>query len=112
MYGITVQDGMAIKRTRHRGLKRLYEADNARGLPAVQVKKIKRILAALDAVADLAQVATMPGGPSPAEGQPAGGIRNHRHRQLAGHLPAGAGRVQRRQLRRLPLALPWDVLFR
>jgi proteic killer suppression protein len=53
--------GMAIKRIRHRGLKRLYEADNPKGLPAAQVKKIKRIMAALDAAADLAQVATMPG---------------------------------------------------
>jgi proteic killer suppression protein len=37
-----------ISRIRHRGLKRLYERDEARGLPAGHVDKIRRILARLD----------------------------------------------------------------
>jgi proteic killer suppression protein len=37
-----------IRGIRHRGLKRLYERDEARGLPAGQVDKIRRILARLD----------------------------------------------------------------
>jgi proteic killer suppression protein len=37
-----------IRRIRHRGLKRLYERDETRGLPAGQVDKIRRILARLD----------------------------------------------------------------
>ncbi len=52
---------MIIKRIRHKGLKRLYEDDDAGGLPAASVRKIKAILAALEAAADLAQMATLPG---------------------------------------------------
>jgi proteic killer suppression protein len=37
-----------IRRIRHRWVKRLYEKDEARGLPAGQVDKIRRILARLD----------------------------------------------------------------
>ena len=37
-----------IRRFRHRGLKRLYEDDNPRGLNADHVEKIGRILARLD----------------------------------------------------------------
>jgi toxin HigB-1 len=37
-----------IRRIRHRGLKRLYERDEVRGLPAGQLDKIRRILARLD----------------------------------------------------------------
>ena len=37
-----------IQRFRHRGLKRLYEKDERRGLPADQLDKIARILARLD----------------------------------------------------------------
>jgi proteic killer suppression protein len=37
-----------IRRFRHRGLKRLYGHADARGLPAEQVDKIRRILARLD----------------------------------------------------------------
>ena len=43
------------------GLKRLYDSDDPKGLPAQSVGKIKAILAALDSAADLSQVATMPG---------------------------------------------------
>lgn len=37
-----------ICRLRHRGLKRLYERNEGRGLPAAQIDKIRRILARLD----------------------------------------------------------------
>ena len=37
-----------IRRIRHRGLKRLYEEDSARGLNADHADKIRRILARLD----------------------------------------------------------------
>jgi len=37
-----------IRRLRHRGLKRLYEHDDQRGLNATHLEKIRRILARLD----------------------------------------------------------------
>jgi proteic killer suppression protein len=37
-----------IRRFRHRGMKRLYEDDDGRGLRADQVERIKRVLARLD----------------------------------------------------------------
>ena len=37
-----------IRRFRHRGLKRLYEDDDPRGLRADQVRRIKRVLTYLD----------------------------------------------------------------
>ena len=37
-----------IRRFRHRGLKRLFEDDDGRGLDAQQVVKIKRVLARLN----------------------------------------------------------------
>lgn len=38
-----------IQSFRHKGLKRLYAEDNARGLQAVHVAKLRRILARLEA---------------------------------------------------------------
>ncbi|MGH6896236.1 MAG: type II toxin-antitoxin system RelE/ParE family toxin [Geminicoccaceae bacterium] len=52
---------MLIERFRHKGLRRLYDDDDPRGLPAESVGKIKAILAALESAAELSQVATMPG---------------------------------------------------
>ncbi len=52
---------MFIGKFRHKGLKALYEEDNARGVPAMAAAKIKRILAALEFADDLKQLATMPG---------------------------------------------------
>jgi toxin HigB-1 len=52
---------MIIARFRHKGLKRLYEDDDATALPAQYVRKIKAILAALEFADNLSQVATMPG---------------------------------------------------
>lgn len=40
-----------IRRFRHRGLKRLYEDDDRRGLNAQQVERIRRVLARLDRAA-------------------------------------------------------------
>ena len=45
---------------KHRGLKRLYEDDDHRGLSPARVDKIKRILARLDEAADIRNMA-LPG---------------------------------------------------
>jgi proteic killer suppression protein len=45
---------------RHRGLKRLYEDDDHRGLSPAHLDKIKRILARLDEAADIRNMA-LPG---------------------------------------------------
>lgn len=50
---------MLIESFRHKGLRRLYEDDDASGLPGDAMGKIR--LAALEFGADLSQVATMPG---------------------------------------------------
>ena len=49
-----------IRGFRHRGLKRLYERDDPRGLPSARVDKIGRILARLDE-ADGPQKMDLPG---------------------------------------------------
>jgi len=49
-----------IQSFRHRGLKRLYEKDDCKGLPADRVDKIGRILARLDE-ADEPQKMNLPG---------------------------------------------------
>jgi proteic killer suppression protein len=45
-----------IRRFRHRGLKRLFEDDDRRGLNAQQVEKIRRVLARLDRSAEPAHM--------------------------------------------------------
>ncbi len=52
---------MVIGKFRHKGLRQLYEDDDASGVPAYAVRKIKSILAALEFADNLSQVATMPG---------------------------------------------------
>jgi proteic killer suppression protein len=47
-----------IRSFRHRGLKRLYERDDPRGLAAQQVRRIRIILAALDAARTVGQLRT------------------------------------------------------
>lgn len=49
-----------IRSFRHRGLKRLYDQDDRRGLPPARVDKIARILARLDE-ADVPQKMNLPG---------------------------------------------------
>ena len=52
---------MLIESFRHKGLRRLYDNDDPKGLPAQSVGKIKAIVAAMESATDLSQVATMPG---------------------------------------------------
>lgn len=44
---------MMIKSFRHKGLRRLYEDDDARGVPAEHLTKLRNILARLDAAGAL-----------------------------------------------------------
>ena len=54
MYGITVHNGglkgpnMNLIGFRHKGLKRLYELDNTKGVPAELAGKLKKLLFALE----------------------------------------------------------------
>lgn len=52
---------MNFGKFRHKGLKRLYEDSDPRGLPPATVKRIRNILAALEFASDLSQIETMPG---------------------------------------------------
>ncbi|MGA3328385.1 MAG: type II toxin-antitoxin system RelE/ParE family toxin [Terriglobia bacterium] len=52
---------MAIRSIRHRGLKRLYESGEARGVPAALVRKIEDILLAIDEAAEPQDVGLFPG---------------------------------------------------
>ena len=51
---------MAIESIRHKALRRLYEDDNAKGLNAEHIRKLKQILAVLDAASTIEGV-NMPG---------------------------------------------------
>ncbi len=51
---------MMIRVIKHRGLKRLYETDNASGVLSQYVSKIKRILFALDPADDIEEL-NLPG---------------------------------------------------
>lgn len=52
---------MSIRRFRHKGLKRLFETDDRRGVPADQVEKIADVLAALDTAEEPGDMALFPG---------------------------------------------------
>jgi proteic killer suppression protein len=52
---------MAIVSFRHKGLKRLYEVDNARGVPADFAPKLRDMLAAIDTAVVVEDVALFPG---------------------------------------------------
>jgi proteic killer suppression protein len=52
---------MVLRKFLHKGLKRLYEDDDASGLPQHSIRKIKAILATLEFADELSQVATLPG---------------------------------------------------
>jgi proteic killer suppression protein len=52
---------MKIRGFRHKGLKRLYEADEARGVRADLVSKLKVILHAIEQARRIEQVAMLPG---------------------------------------------------
>ena len=52
---------MAIQSFRHKGLKRLFEDSDARGLPAGQMRKLLDVLAALDTAEEPNEVGLFPG---------------------------------------------------
>jgi toxin HigB-1 len=52
---------MAIQSFRHRGLKRLFEDDDARGIQASFVSKLRDMLAAIDTANVVEEVALFPG---------------------------------------------------
>jgi proteic killer suppression protein len=52
---------MRIRGFRHKGLKRLYEADEARGVRADLTSKLKVILHAIEQAQRIEQVAKLPG---------------------------------------------------
>jgi proteic killer suppression protein len=66
MYGITVhnpkcEDRMDLIRFRHRGLERLYEGKNAKGIPADMLDKLRKLLFALETASSLQQLERFPG---------------------------------------------------
>jgi toxin HigB-1 len=52
--------GVRIRNFVHKGVKRLYEDDNPRGLPGAFVDKIGKMLAFLDAIEDGEELRTVP----------------------------------------------------
>ena len=51
---------MKIRNFVHKGLKRLYEEDNAKGVPAAAADKLRKMLAFLDGMEDPAELRTLP----------------------------------------------------
>jgi proteic killer suppression protein len=49
-----------IRNFAHKGLKRLYERNDSRGVPAASVDKLRKILAFLDAMEDAEQLRSIP----------------------------------------------------
>ena len=52
---------MRLDGFRHKGLRQLYEDDNAKGLSASMVDKLRKLLFALDTAQDLEQAGRFPG---------------------------------------------------
>ncbi len=52
---------MAIESFRHKGLKRLFEDDDARALPARAADKLRKMLLALGQAETIAEIGAMPG---------------------------------------------------
>jgi proteic killer suppression protein len=52
---------MAIQDIRHKGLKRLFEDDDARALPANLAGKLRDMLAAIDTASAVEEIALFPG---------------------------------------------------
>jgi proteic killer suppression protein len=52
---------MAIRSFRHKGLRRLFEEDEARGLPAGLVRRLRDQLLAIDAAASIGEIGLFPG---------------------------------------------------
>ena len=51
---------MKIRNFVHKGLKRLYEHDDPKGLPTSSVDKLRKIVAFLDAIEDASELRTIP----------------------------------------------------
>jgi proteic killer suppression protein len=52
---------MAVKSIRHRGLRRLWERDDPRGVPAHSADKLRRMLAAINRTSEPTKLDAMPG---------------------------------------------------
>ena len=52
---------MNLTRFRHKGLKRLYVRDDARGIPSEMVDKLRKLLFALETAENVDQVGCFPG---------------------------------------------------
>lgn len=52
---------MRIRNFAHKGLKRLYEDDNAKGVPADAADKLRKMLAFLDDMENAEELHTLPG---------------------------------------------------
>ena len=52
---------MPVQSFRHKGLRRLFEADDPRGVPAGAVDKLRKMLFALDSAASVGDIGAMPG---------------------------------------------------
>ena len=50
-----------IESFRHKGLKRLFEGDDARALSAGSIDKLRKMLLALDSAGSVAEIGAMPG---------------------------------------------------
>jgi toxin HigB-1 len=74
-----------IRGFRHKGLQQLFEEDNAKGVNAEHVRKIKQILALLDAATTLSDLDIQNLPATPPKGRPEGVLVDHRARQLADH---------------------------
>ena len=51
---------MKIRDFRHKGLKRLYEEDNAKGVPVESAGKLRKMLVFLDAMSDEEELHSLP----------------------------------------------------
>jgi plasmid maintenance system killer protein len=53
---------MRLARFRHKGLRQLYEDDNAKGVPAAMADKLRKLLLALETADTLDQAGRFPDG--------------------------------------------------
>jgi hypothetical protein len=88
---------------KHRGLKKLYEDDDHRGLSAAHVDKIKRILARLDEAAEISNMALPGFGLHPLKGKLKGFLGRIGLRKLAHRLSFSERHRLRCGSHRLPL---------
>jgi proteic killer suppression protein len=58
--GYSLAAAMKIRNILHKGLRRLYEDDNAKGVPAAAVDKLRKQLAFLEAMQDVEELKAFP----------------------------------------------------